>query len=74
MGRLNPLQRFSPMSLLIGKGGNVTIAYATLEQLDDIVRRLSNGPRKAAADDGDTDEVAEEGISGSDIGHPDALN
>ncbi len=52
-----------------GKGGEVTIAYATLEQLDDIVKRLSNGPRKVVADD-DTDELpTEEGISGSDIGH-----
>lgn len=58
-----------------GKGGAVTIAYATLEQLDDIVRRLSSGARKAVADDNDTDQaVAEEGISGSDIGHPETLN
>ena len=52
-----------------GKGGAVTIGYATLEQLDDIVRRLSNGPRKPAAED--DDETPSEGISGSDIGHSD---
>ncbi len=34
-----------------GKGGAVTIAYTSLEQLDDIVRRLSNGGKKSAADD-----------------------
>ena len=54
-----------------GKGGAVTIDYATLEQLDDIVRRLSNGPRKPAADDDLDDEMPAEGISGSDIGHAD---
>lgn len=57
-----------------GKGGAITVAYATLEQLDDIVRRLSNGPRKPAADDDEErqDETPSEGISGSDIGHADA--
>ncbi len=53
-----------------GKGGSVTIDYATLEQLDDIVRRLSSGPRQPAADN-DEDEMPDEGISGSDIGHAD---
>ncbi len=58
-----------------GKGGAVSIAYATLEQLDDIVRRLSSGARKAAADNNDTDEdVPEEGISGSDIGHVEEIS
>lgn len=55
-----------------GKGGAVTIAYGTLEQLDDIVRRLSNGPRKATREDAE-DEMPAEGISGSDIGHADGL-
>jgi ParB family chromosome partitioning protein len=30
-----------------GKGGSVTVNYASLEQLDDIVRRLSSGGRKS---------------------------
>jgi len=37
-----------------GKGGSVTVNYATLEQLDDIVRRLSSGGRAInSPDDGD---------------------
>ncbi|MBX7198390.1 MAG: ParB/RepB/Spo0J family partition protein [Rhodospirillaceae bacterium] len=62
-----------------GKGGAVTIAYATLEQLDDIVRRLSNGPRKAAHGgtdtdmDGTADDMPDQGISGSDIGHAEEI-
>ena len=55
-----------------GKGGAVTIAYATLEQLDDIVRRLSNGPRKVAREEPE-EEMPAEGLSGSDIGHSDAI-
>ena len=54
-----------------GKGGAVSIGYASLEQLDDIVRRLSNGPRKPAADSDEDEELHNdlaEGISGSDIG------
>jgi ParB family chromosome partitioning protein len=39
-----------------GKGGTVSIAYASLEQLDDIVRRLSQGGRaKGPSDDSDLD-------------------
>ena len=39
-----------------GKGGSVTVNYASLEQLDDIVRRLSNGGRAVKpGDDADTD-------------------
>ncbi len=39
-----------------GKGGSVNIAYTSLEQLDDIVRRLSNGGRsKIQSDDGEFD-------------------
>ncbi len=56
-----------------GKGGAVTVAYGTLEQLDDIVRRLSNGPRKAMREHAE-DEMPAEGISGSDIGHPETPN
>lgn len=36
-----------------GKGGQVGIAYTSLEQLDDIVRRLSNGGRIKSAVDAD---------------------
>jgi ParB family chromosome partitioning protein len=37
-----------------GKGGTVSIAYGSLEQLDDIVRRLSSGkPAKPETDDGE---------------------
>ena len=39
-----------------GKGGSVTVNYASLEQLDDIVRRLSNGGRAVKPGDAaDTD-------------------
>jgi len=42
-----------------GTGGAVTISYANLEQLDDIVRRLSaNGPRRTHDDDDLADDEA----------------
>ena len=34
-----------------GTGGTISIAYASLEQLDDIVQRLSHGPRRENDDD-----------------------
>jgi ParB family chromosome partitioning protein len=34
-----------------GKGGTLSVAYASLEQLDDIVKRLSSGGRAADADE-----------------------
>jgi ParB family chromosome partitioning protein len=40
-----------------GKGGTVTLAYATLEQLDDIARRLSSGGRPSRSSDRDPDTV-----------------
>ena len=43
-----------------GKGGVVSVAYANLEQLDDIVRRLSSGKAKSAEIEGeamDSDEA-----------------
>jgi ParB family chromosome partitioning protein len=53
-----------------GKGGTVSIAYATLEQLDDIVRRLSTGGKKAAPEDElfPEDDDAE-AITGTDMPH-----
>lgn len=44
-----------------GKGGTVTIAYANLEQLDDIARRLSSGgrPSRPAGRDPDTVDLEE---------------
>ena len=48
-----------------GKGGAVTVAYSSLEQLDDIVRRLSTGGRAArdrtADDERDTGDASETG-------------
>ena len=41
-----------------GKGGVVTIDYANLEQLDDIVRRLSSGGRAVGAEDHHEEEPA----------------
>jgi len=38
-----------------GKGGTVSVAYASLEQLDDIVRRLSQGGRVRERGDADVD-------------------
>jgi ParB family chromosome partitioning protein len=38
-----------------GKGGHVNIAYSSLEQLDDIVRRLSSGGRVQDASESDDD-------------------
>jgi ParB family chromosome partitioning protein len=40
-----------------GKGGKVVISYANLEQLDDIVRRLSSGGKKGKADNRDDGTV-----------------
>ncbi len=40
-----------------GKAGSVTVSYTNLEQLDDIVRRLSGGGRAAKLADDDTDET-----------------
>jgi len=37
-----------------GKGGSVTVNYASLEQLDDIVRRLSSGGRVGKTDDAES--------------------
>ena len=47
-----------------GKGGAVTVAYNSLEQLDDIVRRLSQGSRgaKAKSQDGESDTTAAEDL------------
>ena len=42
-----------------GKGGAVTVNYTSLEQLDDIVRRLSSGGRAKPRADDDTDEMQE---------------
>ncbi len=45
-----------------GKGGKVMIAYASLEQLDDIVKRLSTGGRRPKTDiarDNDTLDIEE---------------
>jgi len=39
-----------------GKGGSVTVAYTSLEQLDDIVRRLSSGGRAVKPADGLEDD------------------
>jgi ParB family chromosome partitioning protein len=57
-----------------GKGGTVSIAYATLEQLDDIVRRLSTGGKKASVEDelfpdDDGDESAVDALTGTDMPH-----
>lgn len=40
-----------------GKGGKVSVAYSSLEQLDDIVRRLSSGGKRGKADNRDTGTV-----------------
>ena len=48
-----------------GKGGAVTVAYGSLEQLDDIVRRLSSGGRlkpKIPDPDGEDDEAGQQEI------------
>ena len=42
-----------------GKGGAVTVNYSSLEQLDDIVRRLSSGGRVKSRADDDTDDMQE---------------
>lgn len=42
-----------------GEGGTVTIAYTSLEQLDDIARRLSNSGRKAKADEAEPESELE---------------
>ncbi len=50
-----------------GKGGKVVIAYSSLEQLDDIVKRLSAGGKRPKSDDGrDIDTVYIEGLLASD--------
>lgn len=47
-----------------GKSGAVTVAYNNLEQLDEIVRRLSQGGRgaKVTAEDSDSDSAAAEDL------------
>ena len=47
-----------------GKGGHLTVAYSSLEQLDDIVGRLSSGGRrtKSGLEDGDDLENATDGL------------
>ncbi len=56
-----------------GKGGVVSIGYASLEQLDDIVRRLSSGkPSKAPEDlaaDSDESFPLDDAVSSSSLTH-----
>jgi ParB family chromosome partitioning protein len=49
-----------------GKGGKVLINYSNLEQLDDIVRRLSSGGKKGKADNRDDGTVDLEEILARD--------
>ncbi|MBL8645231.1 MAG: ParB/RepB/Spo0J family partition protein [Rhodospirillaceae bacterium] len=49
-----------------GKSGKVVIGYSSLEQLDDIVRRLSSGGKRGKADNRDTGTVDLEEILARD--------
>ncbi len=57
-----------------GKGGKVVIAYSNLEQLDDIVRRLSSGGKKGKADNRDDGTVDLEELLSRDEFSEDSSN